>query len=163
VENIPLQAERYSVERRKLFAFPPESLFSFRPECCSESQRNGVQLQTGIAFAFDRIPHQIFSNSQEPPENVRVCFGFMAENTEGATYELSSHPISQQFGSLQGQRVPADTKTFWIDFELKDAIPEVEALKLLKEIYHWFGFTDEQIPYVDSGSDPERVDRARYA
>ncbi len=32
-------------------------LFAFRTECCSESQRNGVRLQNGIAFAFDRIPH----------------------------------------------------------------------------------------------------------
>jgi hypothetical protein len=45
------------VGRQKLFAFPPESAFTFSPECCSESQRNGVQLQTGIAFTFDRIPH----------------------------------------------------------------------------------------------------------
>src|SRR6266498_1353841 len=57
VESIPLQAERHSGRRQKLFAFPPKSAFTFRPECCSESQRNGVQLQTGIAFAFDRIPH----------------------------------------------------------------------------------------------------------
>ena len=56
VENIPLQAERHSGRRQKLFAFPPESAFTFRPECCSESQRNGVRLQTGIAFTFDRIP-----------------------------------------------------------------------------------------------------------
>src|SRR6266567_5209387 len=34
-------------------------LHSFlRPECCSESQRNRVRLQTGIAFTFDRIPQQ---------------------------------------------------------------------------------------------------------
>ncbi len=56
VENIPLQAERHSGSRQRLFGLPPESVFSFRPECCSASQRNGVQLQTGIAFTFDRIP-----------------------------------------------------------------------------------------------------------
>ena len=61
------------------------------------------------------------------------------------------------------EKVPAEDCTFWIDFRLKDAVPEVEALKLLKEIYHWFGITDEQIPYVDSASVPQRVDRARYA
>jgi len=33
-------------------------VFTFRPECCSESLRNGVQLQTGIAFTFDRIPQR---------------------------------------------------------------------------------------------------------
>jgi hypothetical protein len=41
VENIPLQAERYSGGGQK----------------CSPSHRNGVRLHTGIAFAFDRIPH----------------------------------------------------------------------------------------------------------
>jgi len=120
-------------------------------------------VMTEVISLFLVLTIQIFSNTQEPPENVRVCFGFMAENTEGATYELSSHPISQQFGSSQGQKVPAENKRFWIEFELKDAIPEVEALRLLQEIYHWFGITDEQIPYVDSTSVPERVDRARYA
>jgi hypothetical protein len=56
VENIPLQAERHSGAGTKLFAFPPESVFTFRTECCSESQRNRVRLHNGIAFAFDRIP-----------------------------------------------------------------------------------------------------------
>jgi hypothetical protein len=59
VENIPLQAERYSAGRQKLSAFPPESAFTFRPEYCSESQRNGVRLQNGIAFTFDRIPQLV--------------------------------------------------------------------------------------------------------
>jgi hypothetical protein len=49
VKNLPLQAERHSGE--------PQKLFAFRPECCSDSQRNGVRLQTGIAFTFDRIPY----------------------------------------------------------------------------------------------------------
>jgi hypothetical protein len=57
VENIPVEGERHSGQRQKLFAFPPESVFTFTPECRSESQRNGVQLQTGIAFTFDRNPH----------------------------------------------------------------------------------------------------------
>jgi len=37
VENIPLQAERHSGGRQELFAFPLESVFAFRPECCSPS------------------------------------------------------------------------------------------------------------------------------
>jgi len=57
VIDIPLQAERHSGRQQQLFAFPPESAFTFRPEYCSDSQRNGVRLQTGIAFIFDRIPH----------------------------------------------------------------------------------------------------------
>src|SRR5271167_1970188 len=40
VNAIPLQAERHSARRQKLFGFPPESAFTFRPECCSASHRN---------------------------------------------------------------------------------------------------------------------------
>ena len=64
VENIPLQAERHSARRQILFAFPPESAFTFRPECCSESQRNRVRRQSGIAFTFDRIPHLVTQSAQ---------------------------------------------------------------------------------------------------
>jgi hypothetical protein len=46
-----------SIGRKYLNFRRMQSAFTFSPECCSESQRNGVQLQTGIAFTFDRIPH----------------------------------------------------------------------------------------------------------
>jgi len=39
-------------------------VFTFRPEYCSDSQRNGVRLQTGIAFAFDRIPQTMTELAQ---------------------------------------------------------------------------------------------------
>src|SRR5271157_4154888 len=66
VENIPLQAERHSARRQKLFAFPPESAFTFRTECRSESQRNRVRLQSGITFTFYRIPQSPQRYASEP-------------------------------------------------------------------------------------------------
>jgi hypothetical protein len=44
-------------EDDKTVRLPTAIAFTFPAECRSESQRNGVQLQTGIAFSFDRIPH----------------------------------------------------------------------------------------------------------
>ena len=41
---IPVTGENCSPSHGIVFTFPPE--------CCSESQRNGVQLQNGIAFTF---------------------------------------------------------------------------------------------------------------
>jgi hypothetical protein len=58
LENIPLQAERHSARRQKLFAFPLESAFTFRPECCSESQRNRVRpAERNPVHLRPRIPH----------------------------------------------------------------------------------------------------------
>jgi hypothetical protein len=123
---------------------------------------------TEVVSLFVSATAEIFGGMQDPPEKIKVCFGLAREDlyveigSDRATYELSAHPIDRVFGSYPGKKVPAEDRTFWIDFNLKDAVPEVEALKLLKEIYHWFGITDEQIPYVDSASVPQRVDRARY-
>src|SRR5229473_7098625 len=80
VENIPLQAERRSAGREKVFAFPPESAFTFRPECCSESQRNGVRLQSGIAFTFDRIPHFIYGNPCPGLLTISMCRPFFIKS-----------------------------------------------------------------------------------
>jgi hypothetical protein len=124
---------------------------------------------TEVVSLFLTATIHVFGGMQDPPEKITVCFGLKREDFyveidgERATYELSAHPIDRVFGSYSGRKVPAEDRTFWIGFTLKDAVPEVEALKLLKEIYHWFGITDEQIPYVDSASVPQRVDRARYA
>src|SRR5271165_990201 len=83
VENIPLQAERHSARRQKPFAFPPESAFTFRPECCSESQRNRVRLQSGIAFTFDRIPQPPFPDRRVP---------FFSRRTALSTLLLAAFP-----------------------------------------------------------------------
>ena len=124
---------------------------------------------TEVISLFLTATTQIFGGMQAPPEKIKVCFGLRREDIyvefdgEPTTYELSAHPIDQ-CGSYPGRKaLAAEEKTFWIGFTLKDAVPEVEALKLLQEIYHWFGITDEQIPYVDSTSVPSRVDRTRYA
>lgn len=57
------QAEPGSGVGLKLFGFIAESMFSFIPESCSRSPRNGVRNHPGIAFTFLRIPHE-FKNDE---------------------------------------------------------------------------------------------------
>jgi len=94
------------VGQQKLFAFPPESVFAFRAECCSESQRNGVRLQTGIAFTFDRIPHtaqsQVRSKAKTPRISARntgpaifVLSGVIVRLNGCGNYALSERPIDR--------------------------------------------------------------------
>jgi hypothetical protein len=104
---------------------------------------------------------KVFGTIQDAPKKARVGFGLTTGDVQ--SFELSTHPIDPTIGSFSGKKIPAEDKTFWIEFDLKDAIAEVEALRLLQEIYRWFEFMDEQIPYVDFRSQPPRVDRSRYA
>jgi hypothetical protein len=55
--KIRVQAERDSGVGLKLFGFIEESVFTFIPESCSGSSRNGVRNHPGTAFTFPRIPH----------------------------------------------------------------------------------------------------------
>ena len=64
---------------------PPESAFTLRPECCSESQRNRVRLQSGIAFTFDRIPHT--ARSEEPVASRHAKHG--SPPGDGDSYKTS--------------------------------------------------------------------------
>src|SRR5713226_5890697 len=50
VEIIPGHRESHSGIGRKLFAFPPESLFVFSPESCSPSARNAFRVHLGMLF-----------------------------------------------------------------------------------------------------------------
>ena len=63
----PTAARLWKTFRSKLNPIPVDEqtvrlatgiAFTFRPECCSDSQRNGVRLQNGIAFTFGRIPQR---------------------------------------------------------------------------------------------------------
>lgn len=54
--EIRAQAERDSGIDLKPFVFIAESVFTFIPESCSRSPRNGVRNHPGIAFTFPRIP-----------------------------------------------------------------------------------------------------------
>jgi hypothetical protein len=116
---------------------------------------------TEVVSLFCTLVIRVFGSIQHAPEKARVGFGLTTGDVQ--SFELSTHPINPTFGSFPGKTIPAEDKTFWIEFDLKDAIPEVEALRLLQEIYHWFEFMDEQMPYVDFQSKPPRVDRSRYA
>jgi tetratricopeptide (TPR) repeat protein len=57
VEIVPGHRESHSGVGRKLFAFPPESVFVFSPESCSPSPRNRFRVHPGIPFALPRNPH----------------------------------------------------------------------------------------------------------
>jgi hypothetical protein len=76
VENIPLQAERHSGRRQKLFAFPTELR--------SPSDRNAVRIHNGMVFGFrpeSRSPSTGFPNVIQSIPLEEKRFGFEPEVT----------------------------------------------------------------------------------
>jgi hypothetical protein len=58
VEKHPGHRESHSGLKRKPFAFPSESLFTFSPESRSPSPRNRFHVHPGILFTFARNPQE---------------------------------------------------------------------------------------------------------
>lgn len=68
--TIPLQAERHSGRRQKVFAFPPEP--------CSASDRNAVRDHNGMVFGFtpeSRSPSSGFPTCQNEGPNANLLAG----------------------------------------------------------------------------------------
>ena len=78
----------------KTVRLPTGIVFAFRTECCSDSQRNGVRLHSGIAFTFDRIPHRNLKSPIRWSGFSLSVYGWLAE-----TRVAAKMPGSGFFGS----------------------------------------------------------------
>jgi hypothetical protein len=117
-----------------------------------------------VVSLFFGLAIQIFAFTEPLAQRIQVCFGFFGTQEKDVPYELSNHPLSN-YAPYGFKGVPAPTsgeKTFAVEFDLKEAEPEVEAYKLLREIYNWFGFTDDSIPYVKRETAAPRIDLTVY-
>lgn len=123
---------------------------------------NNFVLAEAVSLFFTLIV-QVFAFAVPTPKEIAVWLGFTRAAESITSYELSSHRIAVPFGPMSGNKIPSEDKTFDLVFRLDGAVPEVEALELLRKIYHWFGFTDEEMPYVDRSSDPHRVNRNMFS
>jgi hypothetical protein len=108
VENIPLQAERHSGRRAKLFAFPPESR--------SPSHRNAVRNHNGMAFSFSPesrspstgFPTQSFYRGagakRHPRKRVQLKHYAHIENHNG-TQMMTESRLSALMQGEEGQQI----------------------------------------------------------
>src|ERR1700733_15168797 len=88
----------------KSVRLPTGMAFVFRPECCSDSQRNGVRLQTGIAFAFDRIPHYTTTGTSQG-----VTTGYSGTNDDTGAFMTGSCFSPESSDSGAGNPVNDDS------------------------------------------------------
>lgn len=118
---------------------------------------------TEIVSLFLTLVVQVFVFAVPIPKEVAVWLGFTPTLASITSCELSNHRIAAPFGPMSGNKMAVEDTTFDSVLRLDGAVPEVEALRLLEKIYHWFGFTDDTIPYVDRSSDPHRVNRKMFS
>jgi hypothetical protein len=98
---------------------------------------------TEVVCLFLWLTTKILPLATPTPKTARLYFGVLG--AQGRDVELSPHPISREFPYIsRGSKMEMAGKTFSTDFQLKNAVPEVESFRLLKEIYNFFGYSDDK-------------------
>lgn len=114
------------------------------------------------SYVFCDWSLRVYEHAVPPPERfkVRAMFSDMAMN--GRPFSLS--PYRPNEFNLDENRLPApmpNGQHFEIDVERATANPGVMAYRLLADVYAWFGFNAEEMPYVSREQQPPRIDPAQ--
>jgi hypothetical protein len=109
-------------------------------------------------YLFAELSKWIYEESALKPQRIsyRVFFRKLAE--DGKLAKLSEGPLQPTVFEGGPTHVAPDSEMErTITWEQPQIDPEAIAYQLLQEIYHWFGISDDGIPYTKKRSDGTTV------
>lgn len=119
---------------------------------------NNIAL-TEVVYLFFRFSIEILKLAKPVPTEVKILFQLLRPPNDDRVFKLGNANFSAEWISDHGySEAPNPGRIISTSFELQGAVPEVEAFRLLKNVFNLFGFTDAEIPYVDRQSSPARID-----
>jgi hypothetical protein len=127
---------------------------SFQPKAPPLAINTFVLTEVTLLFAY--WVKAVYEFAEPAPQRIRFFIGLEGVNTEGGPARLSPYESRPNLFRLSdSDREAPDSRTlksFEVDAgESADRV----AFLLRAEIYHWFGFTDDNIPYTE-GSGGQR-------
>jgi len=109
-------------------------------------------------YLFAKLSAVIYGESTIRPQTVcyRVFFRRLAEN--GKLAKLSEGPLHPTFFESGRSHVAPDSDMErTVIWEQPEIDPGAVAYQVLQEVYHWFGISDEGIPYTKKSADGATV------
>jgi hypothetical protein len=102
----------------------------------------------------------IFEEADPKPLILRLAVGFANLNRSGSA-TLSDVPEGKMRAMSQPRPAPSPDREFFEFAEWNSYDPAQLAYKLLKNVYVWFGFNSDSMPYVDSSGPEPKLDAAK--
>jgi hypothetical protein len=106
-------------------------------------------------YLFFRFCYAVYDATAGRTSAISVELELLRTSSEGRDCVLERGAISD-WGGTRMKPAPGQSKTFSITVNRTIDSPERSALLLLSEIYAWFGFEEDQIPYT-AGTGGDRV------
>jgi Schlafen, AlbA_2 len=111
-------------------------------------------------YAFCNLVLKIFEHAIPQLSKLNLCLGLMSMTTPGGPCSLSSRRISRIFPD-RGNAAPGDHAKIRGEFERASSDAGTLSYGLLADLYAWFGFEADQMPYVNRDAAPPKIDAAQ--
>jgi hypothetical protein len=118
------------------------------PRSDGSIQLNPLALAEPV-YLFAELSRLIYEQSTQKPEHVeyRVLLERLIQGGKRAT--LGAGPLGPFFFGMGGQHAAPDSKMDrLITWERREIEPGTVAYQIVKEVYNWFGISDDGIPYT---------------
>jgi hypothetical protein len=110
-------------------------------------------------FLFSKLAIKLYEHAVPQPGKLKFSMSLGAMTMFGKPCSLYPHPPDPYGLWVDETRyAPADSWQGTVETERLGADPAVTSYRLLAELYAWFGFNADQIPYVDGAKTPPRID-----
>lgn len=115
-----------------------------------------------VIYSFCSLYRHIVEHLAVEPAEIKFRVDFQAMRENGPPGSLAPHALGTfaQELDLDTKEAPANEATLKTSVPLRAYDPAVVAYKLVREVYLWFGFAEQAIPYVSAGEDPSLDTRA---
>jgi schlafen family protein len=108
-------------------------------------------------FLFARLTHRVYELAAPPPTTVEYRLKITYLHRDGAVARLAAGGLRGHDFEWRMNEKPAPESECVVARAFSRAVgaPEI-AYFLVKNVYHWFGFTSDDVPYVERLPDGER-------
>lgn len=104
-----------------------------------------------MVYLFVSFVDKIFEQHVETGSKIQIDLGMLRLAVNGNTCLLEPGPLGG-FGRTGVKQAPAETYLGSVTYNYKEDVPERIAALLISDVYAWFGFEEDRVPYTTKSS-----------
>ncbi|MGD0307208.1 MAG: ATP-binding protein [Candidatus Acidiferrales bacterium] len=122
-----------------------------------EMQINSIALAE-TCYTFCDWALKTFQHAEPNPTKIQFRILLSDMNCRGTSFALNNQPLTRATFRYAGRLAPGPAgRHFYVEADATDPAAVV-AYRLLAEVYAWFGFNADEMPYGDRSVEPHRLD-----
>jgi hypothetical protein len=116
-----------------------------------------------LTVNFTRFYRLVLEDFRTPPQDIALRVELHNMHLEGEKTKLGSGPVATYWPLSGGREAPTDSWHNEIVIPAESYDPDRAAYLLMRELYLWFGYSDEAIPYAKDTSEGKVIDADQIA